>query len=421
MKILLVVNIPLPETSELFNLKVGNSGGWLIGLINSLTSYSNIELNVAFPLKGNKVIKRTGKKINYYSFPQYKNKEYSPNIYDDKFENILKDVKPDLVHVFGTELPHSLAIVNTCNRNGVVSIVSIQGLVSKIHEHFYSDLPKSVIHKSTIRNVIRRDNIKNLKKLYFRLSKNEHELLRRTSYVIGRTTFDKAYVTQVNPNVKYYSCNESLRDAFYEGEQWQIETKENHSIFLSQAHYSIKGAHYMIEALSIVLEKYPDAKVYIGGKDITKSNSLKDKLIITYYGKYIKNMICDFGLTEKVIFTGPLSEQEMYQRYIESHVFVCPSSIENSPNSLGEAMILGVPSIASYVGGIPDMLKDKEDGFLYQHDAPYMLAHYICEIFENRDLALKFSINAREHALKTHDRNENTRSLIEIYNKIVSQ
>ena len=84
-------------------------------------------------------------------------------------------------------------------------------------------------------------------------------------------------------------------------------------------------------------------------------------------------------------------------------------------------MILGVPCVASYVGGIPDMLKDKDEGFLYQHDAPYMLAHYVCTIFENEDLALKFSKNAREHALMTHDRKENTRRLIEIYSEIVSK
>ena len=47
-----------------------------------------------------------------------------------------------------------------------------------------------------------------------------------------------------------------------------------------------------------------------------------------------------------------------------------------------------------------------------------MLAQYVCEIFENEDLALKFSNNARQHALKTHDRDENARNLIEIYEEI---
>jgi len=84
-------------------------------------------------------------------------------------------------------------------------------------------------------------------------------------------------------------------------------------------------------------------------------------------------------------------------------------------------MILGVPCVASYVGGVPDMLKHGEEGFIYQTDAPYMLAHYVCEIFENEDLALSFSKEAREHALKTHDRETNTKRLIEIYNSILER
>ena len=130
-------------------------------------------------------------------------------------------------------------------------------------------------------------------------------------------------------------------------------------------------------------------------------------------------MIKRLHLERNVVFTGPLDEEKMCQRYLKSHVFVCPSSIENSPNSLGEAMVLGVPCVASDVGGVSDMLKHKDEGFVYQTDAPYMLAHYVCEIFENEDLALKFSKNAREHALTTHDRDANTRRLIEIYRDII--
>ena len=128
-----------------------------------------------------------------------------------------------------------------------------------------------------------------------------------------------------------------------------------------------------------------------------------------------------YTLEGSVIYTGLLDEKKICQRYLRSNVFVCPSSIENSSNSLGEAMLLGVPSVASYVGGIPDMLKDKEEGFLYQHDAPYMLARYVCEIFEKEALAFKFSKNARTHALKTHDRDENTRKLIAIYREILGR
>ena len=97
---------------------------------------------------------------------------------------------------------------------------------------------------------------------------------------------------------------------------------------------------------------------------------------------------------------------------------MCSSSIENSPNSLGEAMILGVPCVASDVGGVADLLKHKEEGFVYQTDARYMLAHYVCEIFAYDELALEFSAKARMHVIKTHNKEENTKSMMEIYREI---
>ena len=61
-----------------------------------------------------------------------------------------------------------------------------------------------------------------------------------------------------------------------------------------------------------------------------------------------------------------------------------------SPNSVGEAMILGTPVVSSDVGGVKNMLTHNEEGFLYQHDAPYMLAFYVMELFENKENVLNF-------------------------------
>jgi glycosyltransferase involved in cell wall biosynthesis len=174
----------------------------------------------------------------------------------------------------------------------------------------------------------------------------------------------------------------------------------------------------MVEAMSLIVKKFPKTKLYVGGYNITQSDTLKEKLKLTYYGKFVKDLITKYDLQDKIVFTGLLDERQMCERYLKSHVFVCPSSIENSPNSLGEAMILGVPCVASDVGGISDLLKHREEGFVYQADAPYMLAHYVMEIFSNIDVALKFSKNARSRAKNTHDIEENTKGILEIYQSI---
>lgn len=109
----------------------------------------------------------------------------------------------------------------------------------------------------------------------------------------------------------------------------------------------------------------------------------------------------------------------MCEQYIKSNVFVSASTIENSPNSLGEAMLVGCPVISSDVGGVKNMLIHGVEGFIYQSTAPYMLAYYVKEIFRNKDLAIRFSKNAKIHAVETHNRIENSKRLIRIYNTVI--
>jgi len=145
------------------------------------------------------------------------------------------------------------------------------------------------------------------------------------------------------------------------------------------------------------------------------------KLKQTYYHKYLGRLIIKYGLQNHVTFLGSLDESSICQRYLKSHVFVSPSSIENSPNSVGEAMLLGVPTVSSDVGGVKNMLTHNEEGYTYQYDAPYMLAYYVVKIFNDDDLALKFSRNAKIHAIKTHSREENLNQLMSIYEDIKYQ
>ena len=422
MKVLWLTNVPLPEASRLFGLATGTSGGWLSGAANHLVSSNQtIQLSVLFPVKAQRtgVTQAKGNKIEYYAFPQLRNRQLKGNEENRLFSRVIKDVKPDVVHIFGTELPHSLMMLNVCNSLGVNAVVSIQGLVSKIGEHFESNLPLNVVHGATIRNILKRDSVIGLKRLYSRLAENEREILNRATSVIGRTNFDRAYALQVNPRLKYYTCNETLRDSFYTTDLWDVKDCEKNSIFLSQGHYPIKGLHYMIEAMRIIRASYPNTKIYIGGKNIIKNDTLKDRLIMSYYGKYIKGILEQHGLCDHVVFLGPLNEKQMRDKYLSSYVFVCPSSIENSPNSLAEAMILGVPSIASYVGGTMDMLEHGKEGFLYQANAPYMLAYYVMKIFANDQLAQQLSGNAVKRAKNTHSRESNGNSLMNIYRSII--
>ncbi len=420
MRILWLVNVPLPEASRLLGKRPTAHGGWLVGLSNVLTLNVDIDLHVAFPL--NDPADPTtlkGEKITYYPFKPFKIDDIKRIQNDRYFRELLVSLKPDLVHIHGTEFPHTLAMVDACNEIGVKHVLSIQGLLHILAKHIYSNLPPRVIYGKTLKDILRFDSIRLMRKQFLKRAKHEIGAIQKTQHIIGRTTWDKACVMQINPVAKYYHCNEILRDEFYK-HKWDLGKCERYSIFVSQGYYPIKGLHNVIEAMPIILKQFSQAKLYVAGFDPTRSSakSLRERLSINYYGKYIRDRIKQLGLSGRVIFTGELDEIEMCSRFLKSHVFVSASSLENESNSLSEAKILGVPSVASFVGGVTDRIQHGIDGFFYQHDAPYMLAHYVCEIFKSDETALRLSENARNRALETHNRERILHDIIGIYEKI---
>lgn len=286
-------------------------------------------------------------------------------------------------------------------------------MTSAYYYYYYYGMTKSEIYKNiTFRDLLRGTIIHGQKK-FARRAKYEVEMLKMTKHVIGRTSWDKARVWAINPNAEYHFCNETLRQEFYEGDKWRYDECKKHTIFLSQAGYPIKGLHQVLKAMPLILRHYPDAQICVAGTDITRSATLVEKLRLSGYGKYIKSLIKKYALEGKVTFTGNLNGKQMKQKYLRANVFVCPSSIENSPNSLGEAQLLGVPCIASYVGGTAEMMRTNER-CLYRFEEIEMLAEKICDVFAD----YSFSKNMQDEARKRHNAQENANRLLEIYSEI---
>lgn len=419
MKVLWLINIPLPEASLLMNEKAIPFGSWLVNLSNLLAEKEDISFSIAFPKKKiNNLLKIEGKKIKYYAFS---NKiDIGNNKENSQLNEILDDTSPDIVNIFGTEYIHSFAMVNLCNQKNIKTVITIQGLASICSVHYMSGLPEKVKKSYTFRDLIKQDNLKQQQKKFEETGKFEIEAIKNVKHIIGRTTWDKACSMQINPDAKYHSCNEILREEFYK-HTWNLKECEKYSIFISQGSYPIKGLHFMIEGMPLILNKYPKAKLYIGGRNIFESKNFKEKLKKTSYAKYIERSIKKLNLTDKVVFVGLLDEKQMCQRFLNTHVFVSSSLVENESNSLSEAKMLGVPSVASYVGGVTDRISYNNDGFFYQADAPYMLAYHVCKIFENDELAQKFSLNSRKHALEINDKEKNLSKLLGIYDEIYNE
>ncbi|MDE7429592.1 MAG: glycosyltransferase family 4 protein, partial [Lachnospiraceae bacterium] len=283
---------------------------------------------------------------------------------------------------------------------------------------YMADLPVKVQRKSTFRDRVRKDSIRQQQKKFEKRGEYEIEALKRVGHIAGRTDFDLAETQKINPDAVYHFLNETLRGVFYR-DRWNKNNCQTHRIFLSQGDYPLKGFHYLLQAMPRILEQFPDTEVYVAGADILKAETWKDVLKLPAYGKYLKRLIKENHLEDKVTMLGRLDAEEMKKQYLSCQVFVCPSVLENSPNSVGEAMLLGVPCVAANVGGIHNILTDGGDGFLYPPGDVEALADSIIEIFTKEAIVDRLSDNARKHARINHDADQNYYRLMHIYREMM--
>lgn len=434
MRILWVCNFMLPAVAQSLGIEPVNKEGWISGLFDSLRrdDTCNLQLAVCFPIpdslkkicesddaEGRQLLTGQIEGASYFGFLE---DTVNLQFYDYKvqrqLEKIIGQFRPDLVHIFGTEYPHALAAAKAWGRPDR-TLVGLQGIVRSCVAAYDAELPDAVINHVTFRDWLKKDSIVQQKEKFGLRAEHERQLLELTLHVTGRTAFDREQALAMHPGVHYHFMNETMRDCFYDGSKWSPEHCERHSIFVSQGNYPLKGLHKVLEALPLVLEYYPDAKLYVAGDPITAYRTWKDKLKISSYGKYLLSLLKKLHLTGRVTFLGKLDAEQMKERFLRSHVFVSASSMENSSNSVGEAMLLGVPVVTSRVGGLTSMLDDEKEGLFYDFSNVTALAKRILRIFEDDALAAELSANARKRAWITHDPKQNAERLLAVYQEVM--
>ena len=418
MKILWITNALLPEAEAQLRgqAEVKGTGGWIPSLAEKVCKTDGISMSVAAlsPLV-KEITTIQGEGITHFAIPSVGDTTYQ-KCYEEAYRKIFQESRLDVVHIHGTEYPHSLAALRACGADK--TIISLQGIVSSIANYYMGGISASEARRNiTLRGLLRPSLMQEQKEMAQR-GEYEKQLFSECRYIMGRTAWDRAQVLTINPQITYFHGGEILRTEFYEG-KWDYNKCVPHTIFASQAGYPLKGLHKLISALGTVIKQYPDLQLRVAGRDITfNKGTWKDKLRISTYGKIIKGLIKKHNLTGHVIFTGPLDAEEMKQEYLRSNVFICPSSIENSPNSIAEAQIIGVPVLASQVGGIPDMMQGDEE-HLYRFEEIEMLAHKIVQLFEKQDEIDTEPM--RQVALKRHNPEKIIEELIDTYKAVMDK
>ena len=358
------------------------NGGWLEEQYASLIKLnSNVEIFCFFP--GVKIKSTNHISHNFIKFKRVRNNFFSINKAKSFFKFNLTQFKPDLIHIHGTELPHCYAMSLAATELNIPYVVSLQGIVSEIYKHVLTGMEPDEMFKKSLRDIFFGSSTIGLRRLYKKLSILEKKVVLNSNIVIGRTNWDKAWVTFNFKNKNYKNCNEPIRKEFLYSQKWELKNCKKYQIFLSQSSTSIKGLHILLYAIKYVISYYPNISLIIAGKDY-KKNTLKNILLRTSYENTILKIIKNLKLQEHIKFLGPQNVNQMIDNLLQSNIFVQPSVIENSPNSLMEAVFLNVPSVAANVGGVSFLYSKFENVFLYQSDSALMLANELKNIFEKQ-------------------------------------
>lgn len=447
MRILFLSSTTPQPVAEAHGLPYSPMGGWIESIQKLCQANPFLIVGQCFPVSyvlNKTYINCTIDGVSYYSF-HYPD---SPIKYSKetrlRFERIIEAFAPDLVYLFGTEQIYSFELLRAF-RSPERTVIHLQGLVSEIvsvyrlgipsewlQKHFPLSIGQSCSDRSLIRQIQSRlvnylgkvnwfmsclpCNSILLQEAEFRTrGKFECKAIKNAARVIGRTDWDKQCAEKIHPGVAYHYLAETLRDPFYDGE-WRLETCEKHSLFISQASYPVKGLHFLLQALPLILKQYPDTKLRIAGTALSNNTWRSSRLgfgiyLEDSYAAYIQSLLECGNLYDRVSYCGLLSAEQMMEEYLKCHVFVLPSLLENESNALSEAKLLGVPVVASAVGGVVSRIVDQIDGLLYPSTDFAALAELICRIFRSDDLARSLSASARKNARILNNRKKNLEEL----------
>jgi glycosyltransferase involved in cell wall biosynthesis len=319
---------------------------------------------------------------------------------------IYDQVQPDLVFIFGTENPFGLV----SQKFSVPSIISIQAVINGLVENLFCGLSTGqLIREFLSRETLIGQGIFHKRWTQRKQALSEVQIYQQNGYFCGRTEWDHDWMTRLNPSASYFHIDRVLRDPFYEV-TWELDNSSQNRIFSLCGNAPFKGGITLVRALALLKRNGNDQlKLRLAGVDPDSS-----------VGVYIAEILRNENMEDQVDLLGRLDSDQIITEMKAARIFILPSHMDNSPNSLAEAMVLGMPCIASNAGGISSMIQDGIDGLLYSHSDIQALVQRIILLTEDRDLAQNLGGKARENALVRHDPSTIAKQTFAMYQQVLS-
>lgn len=336
------------------------------------------------------------------------------NMYDSqkdvcKIQEAIDDFKPDVIYLWGTEW-FGLNIVKKTN---IPLVVHIQGISIPYYTCFLP--PNHSTFNLLCNNIftpisfLKANSLFFQKKRFKKMAEREKKNLPYVKYYTGRTLWDYSLTRLLSPNSTYFQLNEVLRAPFYIAKKWSYVSGEVIEIVSTISNATYKGLDVIYKCASI-LASVSTLKIRWTVCGVDNSSEIKKM----FKRHYKENDHVTINLA------GIVNADNLISLLQKAKIYVHPSYIDNSPNSVCEAQYLGVPVIATNVGGISSLIIDGETGFLVPSNDFCLLAYKILELYANKDLVERLSINEIKCAEIRHNKQIIKCKLIDIFQHILN-
>jgi len=284
----------------------------------------------------------------------------------------------DIIHVHGSEHQYEVVVHDL----DIPVVLSMQGILTEYIKH--------IKNRSSYTYVS-----------WLLSSKYEKNYMSKVNDFMCRTTFDEGFVKKHNPAARVHENWEMLREPFFK----DLYSTEQKTIMHIGGTNPLKGMSLMLQAYDKVRTLF-DIRLKLVGKadaDIIEQIMLHHDL--------------NHFTLDDIDIVGMQDANGVARCFSESYMLVHPSLIDNSPNSICEAQVAGLPVVATNVGGVGSLIEHGQTGLLVNTE-PTSIANGILELLKNKALHQQISESGREMARERHDPKRIHQRTIDIYQQV---
>jgi glycosyltransferase involved in cell wall biosynthesis len=362
MRVLWFVNVPIPPIGVALPSPgdyVG-SGWWISWLAAALRRRAEIDLHIAWGHEGRyHNVARIDSHCTVEVFPLWRASvaptpgSVTPGLggmfslltkrFPTGAHAVVERVKPDLIHIHGTEGP----CASLLERVAIPSLVSIQGSPGDWAVRYWGGADWA----AKIRNP---RNWKNY--LQFVLAgQRETRMLKHVKAIHGGTSWDRRFARRTAPQASFHHAVAAVGPDFFRVRHLVGAGSDREKVVMTAfSPQPYKGAELVINAVASLRRSGHRVRLVLAGSCPPKG-----------WGREILRAAHSAG-PGAVEITGYLQPRALSERLAAADVYVLPSYIENAPNTLLEAMCVGVPCVAARVGGVASMLQDGVEGLIFR-------------------------------------------------------